>query len=62
MLMDYREVAAALSLSERKVRQLVTDGELFAVSVGSARRIRRSDLERYVEHLGEFNQPEGTDE
>ena len=53
LLVDYDTAAAALRLSERMIRKLVSTGELPAVSVGRSRRIRRADLERYVENLGD---------
>ena len=53
MLLDYQQVAAALRLSERKVRQMVASGELPAVSVGRARRVRTADLLEYVGRLGD---------
>ncbi|HWH36019.1 MAG TPA: helix-turn-helix domain-containing protein [Acidimicrobiales bacterium] len=52
LLLDYLGAAHRLALSERKVRQLVADGQLGAVSVGRSRRIPAAELERFVERLG----------
>jgi len=52
LLLDLPQVADALHLSERKVRSMVASGELTAVNVGRARRVRASDLAEFVERLG----------
>jgi excisionase family DNA binding protein len=52
LLLDYRHAGEWLDLSDRTVRRLVHDGELPAVKIGGATRIRRVDLEAYVENLG----------
>jgi excisionase family DNA binding protein len=52
LLLDYRHAGEWLDLSDRTVRRLVHDGELPAVKIGGATRIRRVDLEAYVEKLG----------
>ncbi len=57
LLYDYVGVAQRLRLSERKVRQLVTDGQLPAVRVGRCRRIRAVDLDNFVEGLGDQTAP-----
>lgn len=52
LLLTTDSAADLLALSERKVRQLIAEGELPAVSVGRARRIRACDLAAYVDRLG----------
>jgi excisionase family DNA binding protein len=47
-LLRLDDVAAELSVSLRTVRRLVTRGDLPVVRVGSAVRVRPSDLRRYV--------------
>src|SRR5215217_3904008 len=44
LLLTYRETAEALGLSERKVKNLVAEHQLPAVSIGAARRIRTVDV------------------
>ncbi|MBX6357776.1 MAG: helix-turn-helix domain-containing protein [Micromonosporaceae bacterium] len=46
-----RSAARMLDLSERKVWQLVIDGEIESVSIGRARRIPRASLVAYLERL-----------
>ena len=48
LLLTYDDVAALLRVSERTVRRLVGNGQLLAVRVAGATRIRRSDLEEFV--------------
>lgn len=48
LLVSYREAAESLGLCERKIWQLVKDGELKAVRVGRSVRIPVAELERFV--------------
>lgn len=45
---SYEDAARLLRCSARKVRRLVTDGELTAVRLGGLVRIRRADLNAYL--------------
>ena len=51
LLLTKRDAAAALRVSTRTVERLIAAGTLRAVTVGSSPRIRRADLEAYVESL-----------
>jgi excisionase family DNA binding protein len=51
LLLRIRDVAALLSMSESGTYDLVYRGELPSVYIGSARRIRMSDLEAYIAGL-----------
>lgn len=51
LLMTYRAVATALSVSERQVDRLVASGALPTVAVGRAARVRRADVEAFVASL-----------
>lgn len=51
LMLTYEGAAKALRVSDRTVRRLVANGQLAAVSVGGARRIRPSDLLAYAEGL-----------
>ncbi len=46
---DYTEAGRLLGVSPSSVYRLVRDGKLRAVTVGAARRIPRSELERFVD-------------
>jgi excisionase family DNA binding protein len=48
-VLDYREAAAALGVSDRTVRRLVADGDLEAVNVRSSVRIPGEEIKRYIE-------------
>lgn len=50
-LYTYDEAAERLRVAEVTVRRLVAKGQLAAVSLGRARRIRPSDLQRFIESL-----------
>ncbi|MFC7501524.1 helix-turn-helix transcriptional regulator [Nocardioides sp. CPCC 206347] len=45
------EVAAYLSISRSKVYELLKSGELPSVHIDRTRRVRKSDLEGYVDSL-----------
>lgn len=51
LLLRVRDVAALLSMSESATYDLVYRGELPSVYIGSARRVRMSDLEAYIAGL-----------
>jgi excisionase family DNA binding protein len=51
LLIDVPQAAEVLGVSSRQVERLVASGELASVKVGAARRIRRADLDRYVDNL-----------
>lgn len=51
-LMTFEEAADRLRVAEVTVRRLVASGQLPAVSLGRARRIRPSDLQAFIESLG----------
>ena len=53
LLLDLGEVAGALRLSLSTVKRLLAAGTLPAVEVAGKRRVRRCDLEAYVEGLGD---------
>ena len=47
--LDYAEAGRLIGVSASTVYRLVRDGKLHAVSVGAAKRIPRSELERFVD-------------
>jgi excisionase family DNA binding protein len=51
LLLRIRDVAGMLSMSESATYDLVYKGELPSVYIGSARRVRMSDLEAYIAGL-----------
>ena len=51
LLLRIRDVAGMLSMSESATYDLVYKGELPSVYIGSARRVRMSDLEAYIASL-----------
>ena len=51
LLLRIRDVAALLSMSESATYDLVYKGELVSVYIGSARRVRITDLEKYIAGL-----------
>jgi excisionase family DNA binding protein len=48
-LLTVKDVAARLSLSERRVRQMLQAEELPSMKVGGVRRVDPAELDRYVE-------------
>ena len=50
-LLRVEEAARRLGLSRSKTYQMVARGELPSVSIGRSRRVRDTDLERWVEEL-----------
>lgn len=61
MLLTIPAAAAQLAVSPRTVRRLVERGELVAVRIGRAVRIRRSDLDSWVATPATQTQPCPTD-
>jgi excisionase family DNA binding protein len=51
LLLRTRDVAALLGMSESATYDLIYKGELPSVYIGSARRVRISDLEKYIANL-----------
>lgn len=51
-LLTKREAAAALRVSVRTLERLVVSGALPVVHMGRVSRVRRTDLENYIESLG----------
>ena len=51
LALTYEVAARRLGVSERSVRRLVAAGKLRAVDVAGCRRVRASDLARYLEGL-----------
>ncbi|MEU6924789.1 helix-turn-helix domain-containing protein [Streptomyces sp. NPDC046631] len=51
LLYKPEEVAEALSLSRSTVYELMAEGALKYIKLGRTRRIRRADLEAFVEGL-----------
>lgn len=45
-LMSVREAADLLSISERKMYQLVSEGSVKAIKIGGSTRISRDEVER----------------
>lgn len=57
LLLDYEDVADALQVSPTTVKRLVRAGELPAVKVARSSRVRRCDLDAYVESLATQTHP-----
>ena len=54
-LLTYEEAAAVLRISKSSIKNLVYSGNLISVPPtpnSQMRRIKRSELESYIEHLG----------
>jgi excisionase family DNA binding protein len=51
LLFTVKEVASILQISRTTVYELIYAGVLLSVKIGACRRIRRSDLEDYVQGL-----------
>ncbi|WP_239005536.1 helix-turn-helix domain-containing protein [Gloeothece citriformis] len=49
--MTLKEVQALTGLSRDTLREAITDGQLKAQIVGKAWRVKRKDLEEYIENL-----------
>ena len=48
-LLTLRQVGQLLGLGHTKVSELISDGSLQSIKIGRARRVRRSDLDRFLE-------------
>lgn len=48
-LLSVREVADALGVHPETIRRLIHDGRLDAIRVGRVLRVRRPELERFLE-------------
>jgi excisionase family DNA binding protein len=55
LLLTLDEAARSLSMSKRKVEELVYGGDLPSVRVGRCRRIAAQDLADYVDRLRQEN-------
>ena len=53
LLLRLERTAEALDVSRSSVKRLIREGELAAVKVGGATRVRVEDLREYVERLAE---------
>jgi excisionase family DNA binding protein len=51
VLLTIPDVASALQCSQRHVYQLLSEGRIASVKVGSLRRVAPAALDRYVESL-----------
>lgn len=51
LLLTVKETAWILQISRSTVYELIYAGVLLSVKIGTCRRIRRSDLENYVQGL-----------
>lgn len=43
------EIAELLNISVRKVRELITSGKLPAIKIGKVYRVRKDDLDEFIE-------------
>ena len=48
-LLTLRQVGQLLGLGHTKVAKLISDGSLQSLKIGRSRRVRRSDLDRFLE-------------
>ena len=48
-LLTLRQVGQLLGWGHTKVAELISDGSLQSIKIGRARRVRRSDLDRFLE-------------
>jgi excisionase family DNA binding protein len=53
LLLTVEQTAAELHIARRRVFELIKTGQLPSVKIGTSRRIRSSDLARYVALLGD---------
>ncbi|NJO93506.1 MAG: helix-turn-helix domain-containing protein [Hydrococcus sp. RM1_1_31] len=51
LLLTLREVQALTGLSREILREAISDGKLKGQIVGKAWRVKRKDLEEYIENL-----------
>lgn len=52
-LLDTNEVAEVLGISDRKVRSLISGGELPSLLIGRRRKVRREDVEEFIQKCSE---------
>ena len=50
-LLTIKQASAALGIGRSKMYSLVMKGEVKSIKIGSSRRIKRIDLENYVDSL-----------
>ena len=50
-LLTIKEVEKYLKLGHTKVHQLLASGEIASLKIGKSRRVRRTDLDRFLEAL-----------
>ena len=50
-LLTIKEVEKYLKLGHTKVHQLLASGEIPSLKIGKSRRVRRTDLDRFLEAL-----------
>jgi excisionase family DNA binding protein len=53
LLLTVEQTAAELHIARRRVFELIKTGQLPSVKIGTSRRIRSSDLARYVALLSD---------
>lgn len=53
MLLKIEEAAKLLHISRSQAYRLTGSGVLPSVKIGASRRVRRADLERYINALGD---------
>lgn len=51
LLIKYETAAQLLEISESTVKRLIKSGELHPVAIGGASRLRRAEIETYVQNL-----------
>jgi excisionase family DNA binding protein len=59
LLLTVEEAAAELRIARRRVFDLIREGELRSVLIGTSRRIRSADLAEYVASLDDRNHSAG---
>ena len=62
LLLSTREVARALGVSERYIKQLIHNGSLRSLRVGRLRRVCWDDLRDWIERQRAADQPIGPEE
>ncbi len=55
-LLTYEQAGALLCFGRRKIRDLVASGDIQAVPFGARRRIRASEVQRYIAELPAIDQ------
>jgi excisionase family DNA binding protein len=53
LLLTVEQTAVELHIARRRVFELIRDGQLPSVKIGTSRRIRSSDLAEYVARLSD---------